>query len=61
MIDKGKIAVRNVIDNPSWFRDDPQGADIKGYLDPSVIKSDSYLLTTGRTWGCLCFYRNICC
>jgi site-specific DNA recombinase len=27
----------------------PEGADIKGYLDPSVIKSDSYLLTTGQT------------
>ncbi len=27
----------------------PKGADIKGYLDPSVIKSDSCLLTTGQT------------
>jgi len=27
----------------------PDGADIKGYLDPSVIKSDSCLLTTGQT------------
>jgi len=26
-----------------------EGADIKGYLDPSVIKSDSCLLTTGQT------------
>lgn len=31
----------------------PEGADIKGYLDPSVIKSDSCLLTTGQTSGCL--------
>ena len=29
----------------------PEGADIKGYLDPSVIKSDSCLLTTGQTSG----------
>ncbi len=27
----------------------PEGADIKGYLDPSVIKTDSCLLTTGQT------------
>ncbi|MBA7591820.1 hypothetical protein ES708_33987 [subsurface metagenome] len=27
----------------------PEGADIKGYLDPDVIKSDSCLLTTGQT------------
>ena len=27
----------------------PEGADIKGYLDPGVIKSDSCLLTTGQT------------
>jgi len=27
----------------------PEGADIKGYLAPSVIKSDSCLLTTGQT------------
>ena len=27
----------------------PEGADIKGYLDSSVIKADSYLLTTGQT------------
>jgi site-specific DNA recombinase len=26
-----------------------EGADIKGFLDPSVIKSDSCLLTTGQT------------
>jgi site-specific DNA recombinase len=31
----------------------PEGADIKGYLDPSVIKGDSCLLTIGQTWGCL--------
>ena len=29
----------------------PEGADIKGYLDPGVIKSDSCLLTTGQTSG----------
>ena len=27
----------------------PEGADIKGYLDPGVIKSDSCLVTTGQT------------
>ena len=27
----------------------PEGADIKGYLDSSVKKADSYLLTTGQT------------
>jgi len=27
----------------------PEGADIKGYLDPGVIKSDSCLLTTEQT------------
>ena len=29
----------------------PEGVDIKGYLDPGVIKSDSCLLTTGQTWA----------
>ena len=29
----------------------PEGADIKGYLKPDVIETDSYLLTTGRTWA----------
>ena len=29
----------------------PEGADIKGYLDPGVNKSDSCLLTTGQTWA----------
>ncbi|MFC1987434.1 hypothetical protein ACFLVH_02690 [Chloroflexota bacterium] len=28
-----------------------EGADIKGYLDPGVIKSDSCLLTIGQTSG----------
>ncbi|MFC2045804.1 hypothetical protein ACFLUH_03905 [Chloroflexota bacterium] len=28
-----------------------EGADIKGYLDPSVIKSDSCLLTIAQTSG----------
>ena len=36
----------------------PEGVHIKGYLDPSVIKVDSRLLTTGQTWasqrGCSC-------
>ncbi len=27
----------------------PEGADIKGYLDPSIFNSDSCLLTTGQT------------
>jgi len=31
----------------------PDGADIKGYLDPSVIMSDSCLLTIAQTSGCL--------
>jgi hypothetical protein len=31
----------------------PESAEIKGYLDPSVINTGSYLLTTGQTWGCL--------
>ena len=26
-------------------------ADIKGYLRPEVIESDSYVLTTGQTWA----------
>jgi site-specific DNA recombinase len=29
----------------------PEGADIKGYLKPDVIHSDSYVLTTGQTWA----------
>jgi site-specific DNA recombinase len=29
----------------------PEGADIKGYLKPDVIQSDSYVLTTGQTWA----------
>ena len=29
----------------------PESADIKGYLDPGVIKSDSCLPTTGQTWA----------
>jgi site-specific DNA recombinase len=28
-----------------------EGADIKGYLKPDVIESDSYVLTTGQTWA----------
>jgi site-specific DNA recombinase len=27
----------------------PEGADIKGYLKPDVIKGDSNLITTGQT------------
>ncbi len=29
----------------------PEGVDIKGYLDPSVIKAGSCLPTTGQTWA----------
>jgi site-specific DNA recombinase len=29
----------------------PEGADIKGYLDPSSIKTDSCLPTIGQTWA----------
>ncbi len=29
----------------------PEGADIKGFLDPSVLSSSSCLLTTGQTSG----------
>ena len=29
----------------------PEGADIKGYLAPGVIKADSCLLTTAQTSG----------
>ena len=29
----------------------PEGADIKGYLEPRLAESDSYVLTTGRTWA----------
>ena len=29
----------------------PEGVDIKGYLDPSMIKGDSCLLTIGQTWA----------
>jgi site-specific DNA recombinase len=28
-----------------------EGADIKGYIDPSTIKGESCLLTTGQTSG----------
>jgi site-specific DNA recombinase len=31
----------------------PEGADIKGYLDPSVVKDNSSLLTIGQTWASL--------
>jgi len=31
----------------------PEGADIKGYLDSSVISGDSCVLLTGQTSGCL--------
>jgi len=27
----------------------PESAEVKGYLDPSVINTDSCLLTTGQT------------
>jgi len=27
----------------------PEGIDIKGYIDPSMVKGDSCLLTTGQT------------
>jgi site-specific DNA recombinase len=39
----------------------PEGVGIKGYLDPSVIKSDSYVLTTAQTWASLfrCRYSYI--
>lgn len=37
----------------------PEGADIKGFLDPGMISSDSCLLTTGRTWACMCFHRKV--
>ena len=30
-----------------------EGADIKGFLDPSVLSTDSCLLTTGQTSECL--------
>jgi len=33
------------------IRATPEGADIKGYLRPEVIDGDSYVLTTGQTWG----------
>ena len=32
----------------------PEGVDIKGYLDSSVVRPDSCLLTTGQTWALLC-------
>jgi len=28
-----------------------EGVDVKGYLRPDVIQADSYVLTTGQTWG----------
>ncbi|MFC1932845.1 recombinase zinc beta ribbon domain-containing protein [Chloroflexota bacterium] len=31
----------------------PEGADIKGYIDSGMVSSDSCLLTTGQTSGCL--------
>ncbi len=31
-----------------------EGADIKGFFDPSVLKTDSCLLTIEQTLGCLC-------
>jgi len=34
-------------------RSTPEGVDIKGYLDPSVLSGDSRLLTTGQTSGCV--------
>ena len=37
-----------------------EGADIKGFLDPSVLSTSSCLLTTGQTWGCLPFHAYIC-
>jgi site-specific DNA recombinase len=39
------------------IRATPEGADIKGYLRLGVIDGDSYLLTTGQTWGCLILLR----
>ncbi|MFC1931460.1 hypothetical protein ACFLXJ_04605 [Chloroflexota bacterium] len=33
----------------------PDGVDIKGYLDSSVISGDSCLLTIGQTSPCLLF------
>jgi len=33
------------------IRATPDGADMKGYLRPEVVESDSYVLTTGQTWG----------
>ena len=38
----------------------PEGADIKGYLDSSLVSSDSCVLTTARTSGCLIqlYYNN---
>jgi len=37
----------------------PESAEIKGYLDSSVINTDSCLLTTGQTWGCLPFHAHV--
>lgn len=34
----------------------PEGVGIEGYLDPSVIKSDSYLITIEQTSECLPFH-----
>jgi hypothetical protein len=31
----------------------PEGAEIKGYLDPSILNADSCLLTTGQTLACM--------
>ena len=30
-----------------------EGADIKRFLDPSLLNNDSFVLTTGQTSGCL--------
>jgi site-specific DNA recombinase len=35
----------------------PEGADIKGYLDSSSIKTDSCLPTIGQTWASLFYCR----
>ena len=36
-----------------------ESAEIKGYLDPSAINTDSCLLTTGQAWGCLPFHAHV--
>ena len=37
-----------------------EGADIKGYLDTSVISSNSFVLTTGQTSRCLSSHAYSC-